>query len=108
MESNGLPNKIQVSQTTADALIARGRGAWLTPREEKVKAKGAFMFVWLSMLTDTFKFEVNICAYPLNPSFREGRTADLLGQLFCKGRIGPFWTFYDVWWRYFVPNGTDI
>lgn len=40
MESNGVPNKIHVSQQTADALIARGRFHWLTPREGKILAKG--------------------------------------------------------------------
>jgi class 3 adenylate cyclase len=40
MESTGLRDKIQVSQDTADLLIAAGKSKWLTPREEKVVAKG--------------------------------------------------------------------
>jgi class 3 adenylate cyclase len=40
MESNGIAGRIQVSQSTADALILAGKAAWLTPREEKVVAKG--------------------------------------------------------------------
>ena len=40
MESNGVPGKIQVSQSTADELILRNRSTWLTAREEKVVAKG--------------------------------------------------------------------
>eukprot|EP00339_Tiarina_fusa_P009010 CAMPEP_0117058878 /NCGR_PEP_ID=MMETSP0472-20121206/40893_1 /TAXON_ID=693140 ORGANISM="Tiarina fusus, Strain LIS" /NCGR_SAMPLE_ID=MMETSP0472 /ASSEMBLY_ACC=CAM_ASM_000603 /LENGTH=805 /DNA_ID=CAMNT_0004776357 /DNA_START=1 /DNA_END=2418 /DNA_ORIENTATION=+ len=40
MESNGIPRKIQVSQTTADALILEGKESWLIPRKEKVVAKG--------------------------------------------------------------------
>eukprot|EP00934_Nitzschia_sp_Nitz4_P003097 Nitzschia sp. Nitz4//scaffold84_size84139//61623//64081//NITZ4_005208-RA/size84139-augustus-gene-0.42-mRNA-1//1//CDS//3329559063//3087//frame0 len=40
MESTGIPRKIQVSQTTADALIVAGKESWLTPREEHVFAKG--------------------------------------------------------------------
>lgn len=40
MESNGQPNRIHVSQATADLLIAANKGHWLTPREEKVFAKG--------------------------------------------------------------------
>ena len=40
MESTGCPGRIQVSQTTADLLISRGKGHWLTPREDKVIAKG--------------------------------------------------------------------
>jgi class 3 adenylate cyclase len=40
MESTGLRDKIQVSQDTADLLIAAGKSKWLTRREEKVVAKG--------------------------------------------------------------------
>ena len=40
MESNGLPNKIHVSQATADLLTAGGKGFWLTQREELIEAKG--------------------------------------------------------------------
>jgi class 3 adenylate cyclase len=40
MESTGTPRKIQVSQSTADALILEGKESWLVPRREKVYAKG--------------------------------------------------------------------
>jgi len=42
MESTGIPSMIQVSQDTANALIARarGKGSWRTPREDKIVAKG--------------------------------------------------------------------
>jgi len=40
MESNGQPNRIHVSQATADLLIEANKGHWLTPREQKVFAKG--------------------------------------------------------------------
>jgi class 3 adenylate cyclase len=40
MESTGVTNKIQVSQATADLLIAAGLEVWLTPREDLVFAKG--------------------------------------------------------------------
>jgi len=40
MESTGSPRKIQVSQSTADALILGGKEQWLVPRKEKVFAKG--------------------------------------------------------------------
>ena len=40
MESTGQRGKIQVSQETADLLVAAGRMAWITPREERVVAKG--------------------------------------------------------------------
>jgi len=40
MASTGVSRKIQVSQSTADALIRGGKDAWLVPRTEKVYAKG--------------------------------------------------------------------
>ncbi|CAB9499607.1 Receptor-type guanylate cyclase gcy [Seminavis robusta] len=40
MKSNGVPGKIQVSQSTADELIRHGHRDWLTEREDKVEAKG--------------------------------------------------------------------
>lgn len=40
MESNGVNGRIHCSQATADALIAKGKGHWLTPREDKIVAKG--------------------------------------------------------------------
>lgn len=40
METTGEPNKIQVSQATADALTARGKQSWLNARRDSVYAKG--------------------------------------------------------------------
>jgi hypothetical protein len=40
MESNGVINKIQCSQATADLIIAAEKGHWLHAREKKVEAKG--------------------------------------------------------------------
>ena len=40
MESNGVPGRIQCSQTTADCLLAEKKIGWLKPREDLVKAKG--------------------------------------------------------------------
>ncbi len=40
MESTGIPRRIHVSQSTADALILQGKDSWLVPRKEKVMAKG--------------------------------------------------------------------
>jgi len=49
MESNGIPNMIQVSQKTADLIIAGGKERWLTAREDLVHAKGKGMLqtYWL-------------------------------------------------------------
>lgn len=40
MESTGKRTRIQVSQETADLLIAAGKPHWLKPRDEVVVAKG--------------------------------------------------------------------
>lgn len=40
MESTGFPDRIQVSQDTADLIIAAGKQHWVTSREDKVNAKG--------------------------------------------------------------------
>ncbi|CAB9528578.1 Receptor-type guanylate cyclase gcy [Seminavis robusta] len=40
MESNGVKGRIHVSQATADAITAAGKGRWLTAREDKIVAKG--------------------------------------------------------------------
>lgn len=40
MESTGVRNKIQISQTTADNLIKAGKQHWITAREDAVAAKG--------------------------------------------------------------------
>jgi class 3 adenylate cyclase len=51
MESTGFANKIQVSQKTADLIIASGRESWLTKREDLVNAKGKGLLqtYWLSL-----------------------------------------------------------
>jgi Adenylate and Guanylate cyclase catalytic domain len=40
MESNGVPNRIHVSQETANELVAKGKAHWVIPREDKIVAKG--------------------------------------------------------------------
>jgi class 3 adenylate cyclase len=40
MESTGVPNKIQVSTTTAELLMKAGKANWVKPRDELVEAKG--------------------------------------------------------------------
>ena len=39
MESNGQKGRIQVSQQTADLLIAAGKQHWVKAREDKIQAK---------------------------------------------------------------------
>ena len=40
MESTGVRHKIQISQETADLLIAAGKESWVRPRKDLVEAKG--------------------------------------------------------------------
>ena len=40
MESNGEAGRIHISKATADLLTARGRSAWIQPREGMINAKG--------------------------------------------------------------------
>jgi class 3 adenylate cyclase len=51
MESTGKRDRIQISQETADLLIAAGKKNWITPREEKViaKGKGEMQTYWMAV-----------------------------------------------------------
>lgn len=55
MESNGKPGSIHVSQSTADCLIASGKGRWLTPREDTIIAKGLgeMNTYWVKVLAES-------------------------------------------------------
>eukprot|EP00980_Cylindrotheca_fusiformis_P025685 scaffold14455_cov105-Cylindrotheca_fusiformis.AAC.1 len=50
MESTSERNRIQVSQITADLLVASGHSAWIIPRKGKVfvKGKGEMQAYWLN------------------------------------------------------------
>jgi hypothetical protein len=53
MESTGLRDRIQVSQDTADLLIAAAKSKWLSPRKDKVvaKGKGEMQTYWVAVGT---------------------------------------------------------
>jgi hypothetical protein len=40
IESTGIPNKIHLSQETADSLTSSGKGHWVQPRKTMIEAKG--------------------------------------------------------------------
>ena len=40
MESNGVPGRVQVSDSTANELMKAGKSSWLTARPDKIVAKG--------------------------------------------------------------------
>jgi hypothetical protein len=50
MESNGQVGRIQASHETADLLIEAGKGKWVSPRQEKIhaKGKGEMQTFWIS------------------------------------------------------------
>jgi 3'5'-cyclic nucleotide phosphodiesterase/Adenylate and Guanylate cyclase catalytic domain len=54
MESNGLKERIHVSQETADLIQAADKGHWLTAREDKIhaKGKGELQTYWLEIRRD--------------------------------------------------------
>jgi hypothetical protein len=52
MESTSFPDCIQISQVTADLLIAAGKQAWINPRDDMVNAKG-------KGLMQTYMLEMN-------------------------------------------------
>ena len=40
IESTGIPNRIHLSQATADLLVEASKSKWVKPRDELVHAKG--------------------------------------------------------------------
>jgi hypothetical protein len=54
MESTGTRDRIQISQETANLLLAAGKTEWVKAREEKVvaKGKGQLQTYWLSLGAD--------------------------------------------------------
>jgi class 3 adenylate cyclase len=68
MESTGVKTKIQISQESADLMIASGKSMWIKPREERVvaKGKGELQTYWLKP-----KFQTEV-ATSSAPSASEG------------------------------------
>lgn len=54
MESNGAPNRIHISQETAERLQKQNKGHWCMAREEKIiaKGKGEMQTYWLVLKGD--------------------------------------------------------
>ena len=68
MESTGLPNRIQMSTTTAKILIDSGKGKWLEKRPEKVDVKG-------KGLQETYWFKQSVARH-ISASVTSGSSAD--------------------------------
>ena len=73
MESTGQRGKIQVSQETADLLVAAGRMSWISPREERVvaKGKGEMQTYWINIGTT-----IDISAFPDGLGSLDGSLSD--------------------------------
>ncbi|CAB9520723.1 Receptor-type guanylate cyclase gcy [Seminavis robusta] len=58
MESKGEASRIHASKTTADALIAQGKGHWLKAREDKIvaKGKGEMQTYWIDPSQDVTSY----------------------------------------------------
>ena len=65
MESTGKRNRVQISSTTADLIVANGKGHWIEKRGEKIEVKG-------KGFQDTFwlKSEKNSPVYTTSRSVR--------------------------------------
>jgi class 3 adenylate cyclase len=55
MESNGIPGRIQASQSTVDYLLTAGKTTWVRARKDKVtaKGKGEMQTYWIEPRTHT-------------------------------------------------------
>lgn len=75
MESTGLRNRIQVSQSTAQLLIEAGKENWILPREDVVhaKGKGAIQTYWV--LTRRQNSSVD-CIAEARPKFIQSNLQD--------------------------------
>jgi class 3 adenylate cyclase len=65
MESNGAKGRIHISQTTADELTERGKSHWLTPRDDKIVAKGkgemqTYWLTWRSTATKSIDLSIDL------------------------------------------------
>jgi hypothetical protein len=60
MESNGVRERIQVSEASAELLIAAGKGHWVTARDELVaaKGKGDMQTYWVTVKSSNGKSDV--------------------------------------------------
>lgn len=67
MESNGVKFRIHVSEATRDALVAQGKASWLTPREDKIaaKGKGELQTHWVTVFSKTMSTVSSAISYPV-------------------------------------------
>ena len=67
MESTGMSNRIQISQSTAQLLLEAGKGAWIVPREDLVhaKGKGSVQTYWVITARRTYNPEIDYNGEPI-------------------------------------------
>ena len=96
MESTGIPGKIQVSQETAEILMASKKGKWVTEREERViaKGKGSLQTYWLkiqsgSVGTGSASFVTGTNSVDNDdPDFRDGASQSKPSNMAAMGQLG--------------------
>ena len=68
MESNSVPGRIQISQETANELIAKGKEHWFVARADKIQAKvrdnGGFSMLSACMHACHAYFRLALCISP--------------------------------------------
>ena len=72
MESNGQPGRIHCSEETANALREAGKEQWLTPREDRIvaKGKGELQTFWINVGSSGTRASV-ISGSEENPEVKE-------------------------------------
>ena len=107
MESNGTRDCIHVSQSTADELIALGKGHWVNARKGKITAKGTFVVAWAVMAADSLCMTrckartSSPLMFVLSTNSRQRTATDLLGSAYRRNRIYceyPDKRSHQYWW----------
>jgi Adenylate and Guanylate cyclase catalytic domain len=86
MEQTGAMNMIQITQATADLLIAAGKEHWITPRETviEVKGKGKLQTYWAHPIISSYQ-DSTLCETETATDMTEGnesdRSSDLVNRL---------------------------
>jgi Adenylate and Guanylate cyclase catalytic domain len=94
MESGGEPGRIQVSQSTADLIIAAGKQKWLTERDELIaaKGKGTLRAYWLrvhgSKLSVSSSGVGEVVATASDAAVSDGDNADDVDNADQRQRLG--------------------
>jgi class 3 adenylate cyclase len=86
IETTGAPNRVHLSQATADLLVDAGKGHWVDPRTQTVtaKGKGQLQTFWLRLAAGNTKSVLPSDAMTDSDKFEELDSA-VLKQPRCRG-----------------------